>query len=135
MNEYIVRDQQSLIDVAKTNYGSQWVRGVLSIIEHNDVGITDSLDAGQVFAIHDVDDTDATLQEMKVLGIHVASQNHVSADTPVLSLVAVDETSIDLSWTESTGAIGYQLRRRINGGAWEIIELSANLVEYTDEDL
>lgn len=70
-----VQKDQNLIDFAVTNYGSDWINGLLQILEHNDISLAEQLEAGQELEVKHVNENDLSLRYMKARKILVATGN------------------------------------------------------------
>lgn len=134
MTTYTVRKNQSLRDITVQNYGSRWLEGLLSIIEHNDVSLADELEAGTELVIEGVDENDLSLQYLKARGIEVVSGNYVAPipETPSMFTTAEsDPTTIVLSWS-SQSLVFYVLERSTDNSIWQTIATLAQ-TSYEDE--
>jgi len=107
--KYIVRKDQNLIDIAVTNYGSEWVRGLEMIIEHNDVNMYGVLEPGTLLEIKSVNQSDLTLQFLNTRSINVVTGPYLlpvpeAPSNLVVILSEVNESTLtwsDLSENES----------------------------------
>ena len=136
---YKVRRNQNLIDIAVTNYGSEWIRGLEMIIEHNDVNLADELVPGTELEIKEVNTNDLQLQYLKARGIHVVTGNYTVdvADPTNLVAIAVSETQVDLTWNDnSDNEFGFEVWRATGSGAFALVKtLLPDNESWSDTDV
>jgi len=68
-----VQSNQSLVDIAVQEHGSNWLSGMLQMIELNQVSQAEELEVGQELEVGTVDENDLSLQYLKSREIMVAS--------------------------------------------------------------
>lgn len=135
---YKVRRNQNLIDIAVTNYGSEWIRGVEMIIEHNDVNLADELVPGTELDIKEVNENDLQLQYLKARGINVVTGNYqvpLPATPTELTAVVFSNTENELTWTDNAdNETGFEIQRSADGATWETIaEVGEGVTEFIDD--
>ena len=116
---------QNLIDLAVQEYGSEWIRGVLQILEHNDVNMADDLEAGTELDIREVNSNDLSLKYLAQRSIHVVTGHYTVEVTDPTGLVAIalSETEVSLTWNDnSDNEFGFEVWRATGSGAFELIQ-------------
>ena len=139
--KHIAKKDQSLVDIAITNYGNNWINGLLHLIEYNDVNLADELVPSTELEVNGVDENDLGLRYLKARGIEIACGGGKKGIVTVndLTLLALTSTSIKLSWTDKseyeTAMILVRSTSEDFSTDYTEIELPPDAEMYLDEDL